>query len=177
MIFKRLFLPEIVTCTPEIIKDQRGYFTEIFREDLLSEFLGYQIKFVQENLSLSKKGVFRGLHYQKAPFAQSKMITVVDGEIVDVVVDIRKNSPNFGQHLKIPLSAEKPQWIFIPKGFAHGFLTVSSTAKILYKVDNYYNAEKDAGINVKDTVLKINLPFENIQYSEKDAYLPLLKDI
>ena len=176
MNFKRLAIPDVVLCSPNIIKDERGYFTESFRLDLLCDFLGKEILFCQENQSLSYKNVFRGLHYQKPPFAQSKLITVVSGSILDVVVDLRSNSPYFGQHLIYQMNSEQLEALFVPKGFAHGFFVQSSEAMINYKVDSYYSPAHECGLLVKDPALKIDLGNEDVlRCVPKDLEHPLLE--
>lgn len=176
MKFERLAIPDIVLCTPQILKDERGYFFESFRKDLLENFLGFSINFCQENESYSKKGVFRGLHYQVPPLAQSKFISVLAGEILDFVVDIRKKSPTFGKSLQIILSSENKKRLFIPKGFAHGFLVLSKNAIIKYMVDNFYSPSHDKGIFYKDLKLNLKIPQENIKISERDKNFPMLKE-
>lgn len=162
---------------PKIWVDERGYFFESFREDKFQEFIG-KIDFVQENESLSQKGVFRGLHYQLPPSAQSKLVRVISGRVLDIAVDIRKNSPNFGKHYTIELSEENKKQFFIPQGFAHGFLVLSETAIFSYKVDNYYSKQNDRGIQFNDPMIGLDLhfPYSELILSEKDKGLPLLKD-
>lgn len=176
MTFERLNLREIVLCTPNLIKDDRGYFAEVFRLDLLTDFLGTPIHFCQENQSASTKNVFRGLHYQKPPFEQAKLITVIKGTILDVVLDIRKDSPTFGEHLTCELNGTHAQSLFIPKGFAHGFLVKSEEAIIRYKVDAYYSPVHDAGIHFKDPTLNIDLGVaeETVFCSVRDLNHPFL---
>ena len=149
-------LPGIIICEPKKIKDQRGFFSESFRKDLFENFLGYKIDFCQENLSQSNFGVLRGLHFQKEPFAQSKLITVQYGKILDVVVDIRKNSKYFGKNFSIELDDITNKHLFVPKGFAHGFIVLSKIARISYKVDNYYNPHCEDGLNYNDPQLDID---------------------
>ena len=139
MNFTRLEIPEVILCEPKILSDERGYFSETFRHDKLEEFLGYSVNFCQENESKSSYGVLRGLHYQLAPYAQTKLVRVLQGAVLDVSVDLRKDSPTFGKHIVIELSEENKKQILIPKGFAHGFITLSKEAVLTYKVDNYYH--------------------------------------
>ena len=137
MKFKRLQIPDIILCEPIVHKDNRGYFTEFFRKDKLEKYLGYKINFCQANESKSSYGVLRGLHYQINPYAQTKLVKVVSGKILDVVVDLRKDSSTFGKHISVELSAENKKSLFIPKGFAHGFLVLSEYATVNYKLDKY----------------------------------------
>ena len=159
--------------------DSRGNFSEVYRLDQFSKFLPDKIKFIQDNESFSNKGVLRGLHFQESPFEQSKLIRVSHGEIQDVVVDIRPNSKTFGKNFSLKLSKENGRQLFVPKGFAHGFLVLSDQAIVNYKVDNYYSKEHDSGILFDDLDLNINweLNKSDIQISEKDLNLPQLKDL
>lgn len=174
MKFSRLAIPEIVYIQPAIHRDDRGYFTETFRQDQLDTFLGAPLHFVQDNESESTQGVFRGLHYQLPPYPQAKLIRVVQGRILDIALDIRKNSPTFGQHIQVELSAEQQNQLWVPHGFAHGFWVLSKTAKICYKVDNYYDRASDRAINVNDPALKIDLDLSQMIRSEKDLQAPYL---
>ena len=179
MNFRRLEIPDVVLCEPNIFGDDRGYFTETYRQDKLNEFLGYPIHFCQDNESSSYYGVLRGLHYQLPPYAQTKLVRVLKGSVLDVAVDIRKGSPTFGQHVAVELSGENKKQLLIPRGFAHGFAVLSEEALFVYKVDNYYNGEWDRGIVYNDPALGINwkLPENKVECSVKDSRLPLLKDI
>lgn len=174
-----LHLPEVLLLTPKVHTDSRGYFFESFRQQLLPQLIGVAIQFVQENESRSSFGVLRGLHYQRAPHAQAKLVRVVEGEILDVVVDIRHGSPRFGQHVESILSATNKQQLFIPAGFAHGFLVLSAHATVIYKVDNYYSAEHDTGLAYNDAALAINwpLPHEQLILSTKDQQQPKLAEL
>ena len=158
--------------------DDRGYFVETFRQDLFEEAVGYQVNFVQDNESKSTKGVLRGLHYQIPPFSQSKLVRVLEGKVLDVAVDIRKNSPTFGQHIAIELSSENMRQIFIPQGFAHGFTVLSEIAIINYRVDNLYSPEHEKGIAFNDLKLNIDWRFkmEELKLSEKDKLHPNLEN-
>ena len=133
-------IADVILIEPTMHGDDRGYFIETFRQDLLEEAIGYQVNFVQDNESKSTKGVLRGLHYQLPPYTQAKLVRVIEGNVLDVAVDIRKSSPTFGQHVAVELTAESKHQLFIPHGFAHGFVTLSKTAIFSYKVDNYYAA-------------------------------------
>ena len=178
MKFTHQLISDVILIEPNVHGDDRGYFVETFRQDLFEEAVGYQVNFVQDNESKSTKGVLRGLHYQLAPFSQSKLIKVTEGKVLDIVVDIRKSSPTFGQHIAIELSEKNMYQLFVPCGFAHGFLVLSKTAKMNYKVDNFYMPEFDRGIAFNDSKLKINWPYplEKMQVSKKDKLHPNLFD-
>ena len=162
---------------PRVFEDPRGYFFESFNANVFSE-KGINPNFVQDNQSFSTYGVLRGLHYQLNPFAQAKLVRVIQGEVMDVAVDIRQGSPTFGQHYSIVLSAENKKQLYIPRGFAHGFIVLSPTAEFFYKCDNFYSKEHDAGIRFDDTTLNIDwkLNAADIKVSEKDAGLPSIND-
>lgn len=162
---------------PKVFADSRGYFFESFNQTNLMD-AGIQALFVQDNQSLSQQGVLRGLHYQLAPYAQSKLVRVLQGSVWDVVVDIRKNSPTFGHHFGIELSAENKIQLFIPHGFAHGFAVTSQSAVFFYKCDNYYHPEAERGIHFNDPDLAIPwpIPEDTALVSAKDKVLPLFKD-
>lgn len=170
MNFKRTAINDVVIIEPNIFGDERGYFCEVFRQDELEEFLGFKVNFCQDNESKSNYGVLRGLHYQKPPFAQAKLTRVLEGRVLDVVVDIRKGSPSFGMHIAIELSSENKKQLFVPKGFAHGFVVLSETATFSYKVDNYYSPDYESGIAFDDSYLNIDwgIPFSDLKLSEKD---------
>jgi len=168
---------------PRVFKDARGYFFESYSQrefdEKLTPVLGHSITFVQDNESMSTYGVMRGLHYQRPPFTQAKLVRCVRGRVLDVAVDIRKGSPTFGKHVAVELSEENHCQFFIDKGFAHGFAVLSETAVFQYKCDEFYHPEADAGISIQDTSLGINwmLPADRIIMSPKDTTHPLLKDI
>jgi dTDP-4-dehydrorhamnose 3,5-epimerase len=168
-LFKRS-IPDVVLIKPKVISDDRGYFLETFIQDKLKDALGYQLNFCQDNESKSKKGVLRGLHFQLPPFAQSKLVRVIEGEILDVSVDIREGSPTFGKYVAEHLSGENKHQLFIPRGFAHGFLVLSEWAIISYKVDNYYSSECETGLAFDDPILDIKwgISKDQIQLSNKD---------
>ena len=172
-------IPDIVLITPTIFKDNRGYFTETYRQDLLEDFIGYKINFVQENVSKSNIGVLRGLHYQLPPYSQAKLVKVIEGRVLDVVVDIRRNSSTFGQYMSIELTSENQHQLFIPHGFAHGFLALTDNVTFAYKVDRYYSKDHERGISFNDKQLAINwvMPNEILIISEKDRQLPSLNMI
>ena len=169
-------IPEVILIEPIIHGDDRGYFIEAFRQDLFEESIGYKVNFVQDNESRSSKGVLRGLHYQLLPYTQAKLVRVIEGSVLDVAVDIRKSSPTFGQHVSLELTAQNKHQLFVPHGFAHGFVVLSDSAPFAYKVDNYYAPEHDRGIAFDDEQLKINwqLSAEELQLSDKDKAHPSL---
>ena len=168
----------VILIEPTLYGDNRGYFIEIHRQDLLEEALGYKVNFVQDNDSKSSKGVLRGLHYQIPPYTQAKLVRAIEGSVLDIVVDIRKSSPTFGQHVAIELTAENKHQIYIPQGLAHGFIVLSDSATFSYKVDNYYSPEHERGIAFDDKNLAINwrIPLEDIVLSNKDKAHPSLSD-
>tara|TARA_Y100001970_G_C13957344_1_gene711418 strand:- start:190 stop:738 length:549 start_codon:yes stop_codon:yes gene_type:complete len=163
----------------ENYNDSRGNFSEVYKEQDYSKFLPRNINFVQDNESVSKYGVLRGLHFQKTPLEQSKLIRVSYGKIQDILVDIRKESNTFGKYISVILSKDNCKQIFIPKGFAHGFLTLSDSAIVNYKVDNYYSKDCDSGILFDDPDINIKWAINKSELciSEKDLNLPLLKNI
>lgn len=179
MHFTRTEIPDIVIIEPQVHGDDRGYFSETFRIDKLTEFLSYEVNFCQDNESKSSKGVLRGLHYQLSPHAQTKLVRVIQGRVLDVAVDIRKDSPSFGKHIAIELSAKNKKQLLIPKGFAHGFLVLEDNSIFSYKVDNYYNPEADRGIAFDDKDLGINwiLNTQALKLSEKDKNQPTLNSV
>ena len=172
-------IPEVLLIKPVVHGDSRGYFSEIFRQDKFKQAVGYLVTFVQDNESCSSKGVLRGLHFQLPPFAQSKLVRVIEGEVLDVAVDIRKGSPSFGKHVSATLSAENKYQFWVPRGFAHGFVVLSDHAIFSYKVDNYYAPEHDRGIQFDDPALNIDwsLPRSELVLSEKDLNQPNLKTL
>ena len=169
-------IPEVFIIKPVIHYDERGYFVESYRQDLFNEITGHEINFIQDNESKSTLGTLRGLHYQIPPFAQSKLVRVIEGKVLDVCVDIRRSSPTFGQHIAIELSSDNNLQLFVPKGFAHGFVVNSKEAIVCYKVDAPYNKEYESGICFDDKVLKINwgIELKNLKLSTKDINLPYL---
>lgn len=178
MNFVRTKIPDVVIIEPTLHGDERGYFVETFRADKLEEFLGYKINFCQDNESKSKKGVLRGLHYQLPPFTQTKLVRVISGRVLDVAVDIRKNSPTFGHHVATELSGENKKQLLIPRGFAHGFVVLEDDTVFAYKVDNYYSPECDRGIAFDDENLNIEwiLKKEELNLSIKDTKQPKLNE-
>ena len=159
--------------------DERGYFFESFNRKTFLDQTGMDVNFVQDNQSGSQKGVLRGLHFQTGEFAQSKLVRVLNGRVLDVAVDIRKNSPTFGKHVTVELSGDSKTQFFIPRGFAHGFLVLSERANFFYKCDKYYNKSSEGGIIYNDPVLAIDwqLPTEELLLSDKDQILPTLQEI
>ena len=178
MKFVKTDIPEVVIIEPKVFGDARGYFLESFNLENFEENV-FPIKFVQDNESKSSKGVLRGLHFQKPPFAQAKLVRCIDGCVIDVAVDIRKESPTYGKHVSVELSGENKKQLFIPRGFAHGFSVLSENAVFAYKVDNTYAPEFDAGIKYDDKELNINwgLNEEDIQLSFKDKELESFKNL
>jgi len=172
-------IPEVILIEPTVHGDDRGYFVETFRQDLFEETLGYKVNFIQDNESKSTKGVLRGLHYQLPPYMQAKLVRVIEGSVLDVAIDIRKSSPTFGQHVSVELTGENKHQLFIPHGFAHGFVVLSDSATFAYKVDNYYAPEHDRGIAFDDIKLTIDwqLPLNELQLSDKDKTHPNLSDV
>lgn len=178
MNFIRTKIEDVVICEPTVHGDERGYFVETFRADKLEAFLGYKIDFCQDNESKSSKGVLRGLHYQLSPYAQTKLVRVIAGRVLDVAVDIRKGSPTFGEHVAVELSSENKRQLLVPRGFAHGFVVLEDDTVFAYKVDNYYSPECDRGIAFDDEALGIDwtLDIEELKLSTKDTKQPKLED-
>ncbi len=172
----------VLIIEPRVFKDSRGYFFESFSkrefDEKVGTILGHTIYFVQDNESMSSYGVMRGLHFQKMPYTQSKLVRCVKGAVLDVAVDIRKGSPTFGQHVAVELTEDNHRQFFIPRGFAHGFAVLSETAVFQYKCDEFYHPEADGGICIKDESLGIDwkIPVEKAILSEKDMKHPCLKD-
>lgn len=164
---------------PKVFGDERGYFVETYRQDVLDKALNFPLTFIQDNESKSGYGVLRGLHYQLPPFAQTKLVRVIEGSVLDVVVDIRKGSPTFGQHITVELSGQNKRQLLIPRGFAHGFVVSSETAVFAYKVDNYYAPDYDRGIAFDDPELNIDWGIEKskLQLSAKDQRQPFLNAV
>ena len=172
-------IPDVLVIEPKVHGDHRGYFVETFRQDKFEQALGYKVNFVQDNESKSSKGVLRGLHFQLAPHAQSKLVRVIDGSVLDVAVDIRKGSPTFGKHVAVQLSGDNKKQMFVPRGFAHGFVVLTDTATFAYKVDNYYSPECDRGLAFDDKELDIDwiLPTDILSLSDKDTKQPSLTEL
>ena len=178
MNFIKTDIPEIVIIEPKVYGDHRGYFVETFRADKLEEFLGYKINFCQDNESKSSRGVLRGLHYQLYPFAQTKLVRVIKGKVLDVAVDIRKGSPTFGKHVAVELSGENKRQLLVPRGFAHGFVVLEDDTIFAYKVDNYYSPQNDRGIAFDDKEIGIDwlIPHDELNLSAKDKVQPKLSE-
>ncbi len=167
----------VLIIEPRLFNDARGYFFESYNRKNYEE-AGITADFVQDNESCSTRGVMRGLHFQRPPYAQAKLVRCVKGRVLDVAVDIRKGSPTYGQHVAVELSEENHRQFFIPRGFAHGFAVLSDTAVFQYKCDNYYHPEADGGISIQDDTLGIDWQIDPAEalLSEKDTKHPLLKD-
>ena len=178
MKFIKTEISDVYIIEPSVFGDDRGYFLESFNLEKFKENV-FPIKFVQDNESKSSKGVLRGLHFQKPPFNQAKLVRCIEGRVMDVAVDIRKGSPTFGKHVSVELSGDNKRQLFVPRGFAHGFSVLSESAIFSYKVDNTYAPDSDSGIRYDDKELNIDwgLTEEEVQLSEKDQNLPLFKDL
>ena len=178
MTIEKTLIQDLVIINPTVFEDSRGYFFEAYNQ---AQFLenGIKYQFIQDNQSFSKRGVIRGLHLQINPFAQAKLVRVLEGEILDVAVDLRKNSPTYGQHFSVVLSADNKKQLMVPHGFAHGFSVLSETASVMYKVDQLYHKDSERGIRYDDPTLAIDwqLDSNEIIVSEKDLILPSFADI
>ena len=164
-------IPDVWILNPKVFADARGYFMETWREADFNAHIGHDVHFVQDNQSFSSRGVLRGLHYQQGEFSQAKLVRVLAGTVVDVAVDLRKDSPTFGKHVMVELSAENKKQLFIPRGFAHGFQVISEQALFTYKVDNIYAPQAERSIRYNDPTLNIAWPITDeslVQLSEKD---------
>lgn len=164
---------------PTVFKDERGYFFESYNRNLFNKITETNTVFVQDNESYSSKGVLRGLHYQKGEFAQAKLVRVIKGKVLDVAVDLRESSKTYGEYISVELSEENKKQLFVPRGFAHGFVVLSETAIFSYKCDNFYNKESEGGIIYNDATLKIDWQLSKSQLiiSEKDKFLPKLDNV
>ena len=171
-------IPGLLIIEPRVFRDERGYFFESYSQRDFEAQVG-DVHFVQDNESMSTRGVIRGLHFQRPPFTQTKRVRVVSGTVLDIAVDIRKGSPTYGQHVAVELSGENQRQFFIPKGFAHGFAVLSDTAVFQYKCDEFYHPEADGGIQLDDPSLGIDwrIPTAEAIRSQKDLTLPLLSEI
>ncbi|QWL58535.1 dTDP-4-dehydrorhamnose 3,5-epimerase [Aeromonas jandaei] len=169
-------IPDVLIFEPKVFGDERGFFFESFNHKLFEEAVGYPVTFVQDNHSKSSKGVLRGLHYQLPPHAQGKLVRCVAGEVFDVAVDIRKSSSTFGQWIGVHLSGENKRQLWIPEGFAHGFVTLTDTAEFLYKTTNYYVPQSEGSIRWNDPQLDIEWPINDVLLSGKDQQGLLLSD-
>ncbi|MEY8870705.1 MULTISPECIES: dTDP-4-dehydrorhamnose 3,5-epimerase [Gaetbulibacter] len=177
MIATETKLKDCFIIEPRVFQDDRGYFFESFNQEAFNKLIGKSVNFVQDNESFSSRGVIRGLHFQKGEFAQAKLVRVVKGAVLDVAVDIRKESPTFGQHISVELTEKNKKQLFVPRGFAHGFSVLSETAIFSYKCDNFYNKESEAGILYNDPSLNIDwkIKQEEAQLSDKDIILPTIE--
>jgi dTDP-4-dehydrorhamnose 3,5-epimerase len=171
-------IPEVLIFDPDVFGDARGYFFESFRQDIFEKHIG-NIQFVQDNQSKSGFGVLRGLHFQRMPHTQAKLVQCLQGEVLDIAVDIRIGSPTFGKHVSVRLSETNHRQLYIPRGFAHGFAVLTETAVFSYKCDNYYNSNADGGLSWNDPEINIDwiLAPNEIKLSEKDKKQPLLHTI
>ncbi len=178
MNFMRTEIEDLIVIEPKVYTDDRGYFYENYKKRELESYLGYAVNFIQGNESKSTFGVLRGLHFQAPPYAQTKLVRVIQGSVLDVAVDIRKGSKTYGQHVATELSEYNKRQLFIPKGFAHGFVVLSDEAIFSYQVDNYYNKESEGGILFNSSELNVNWQIEtkNLKLSPKDKILPNFKD-
>ena len=177
MNYKETSIEGVYVIEPRVFNDARGYFFEAWKQEEFEEHVG-KVNFVQDNESMSSRGVLRGLHFQKGDFSQAKLVRVIQGCVLDVAVDLRKSSPTFGQYVAVELSDVNKRQFFIPRGFAHGFLVLSENAIFTYKVDNVYAPQAEAGIRWNDPDLNIQWPIESMEVltSEKDLKAPLFKD-
>jgi dTDP-4-dehydrorhamnose 3,5-epimerase len=169
-------IADVILVSPKLREDERGFFAETYNEPVFRQN-GIDVTFIQDNHSQSQQGVLRGLHFQRGPFAQDKLVRVVEGAVFDVAVDLRQGSNTFGKWVGVTLSAENKEMLFIPKGFAHGFAVLSETAQFLYKTSNVYSPQHDGGVRWNDPEINISWPIRSPQLSEKDNNLPRLKDL
>ncbi|WP_298237205.1 dTDP-4-dehydrorhamnose 3,5-epimerase [uncultured Algibacter sp.] len=179
MIIEETHLKGCYILSPKVFEDERGYFFETFNENVFKSQTGLSVKFVQDNQSKSSMGVLRGLHFQKSNHSQAKLVRVIKGKVLDVCVDLRKNSDTFGEHFSIILDDKQHKQFYVPRGFAHGFLVLEDDTIFSYKCDNFYNKESESGILYNDDTLNIdwNFPEEKLIISEKDLALPSLKTL
>ena len=179
MVIEETYLSGCFVITPKVFEDERGYFFESFNQKTFETETGIKINFVQDNQSKSSKGVLRGLHFQKNEHAQSKLVQVIKGKVLDVCVDIRKESPTFGKHFSLILDDIDRKQLYIPRGFAHGFVVLEDDTIFCYKCDNFYNKEAESGIIFNDEDLKIDwgFPKETLLISQKDFLLPSFKEL
>ncbi len=174
--FQRLKIPEVILIKPKVFEDERGFFMETYKKPDF-ERAGIACNFVQDNHSKSKYGVLRGLHFQKDPYAQAKLVRCIKGVVFDVAVDLRKNSPTFGKYVSVILSEHNKYMLFIPRGFAHGFCVLSREAEVIYKVDNVYAPDYEGGLIWNDPDVGLEWPIDNPILSEKDKKWPTLKEL
>ena len=176
MKFTPLAIPDVLLIEPEVLGDERGFFFESFHQERFEEAVGRKINFVQDNHSKSVKGVLRGLHYQSPPMAQGKLVRVIQGEVFDVAVDIRKSSPTFGEWVGEVLSCDNKKQLWIPEGFAHGFVTLSDTAEFVYKITDFHSKVNEFGIRWDDKAINITWPIKEVTLSEKDKIAPSFEE-
>jgi len=178
MIIKETKIKGCFLLEPRVFKDERGYFTESYNEDTIYKSTGLKVNFVQDNESQSSEGVLRGLHYQKGNFAQAKLVRVIKGKVLDIVVDLRSDSKTFGEYCSFELSEENKKQVFVPRGLAHGFVTLTDRTIFCYKCDNFYNKEAERGIIYNDPELNIqwNYPLDKLIISDKDLNFPTFKN-
>ena len=179
MVVQPTFIDDLFILEPKVFADDRGFFYEFFNQNEFEQLTGQQIRFIQDNLAQSRKGVLRGLHFQKSPYEQAKLVSVLQGAVLDVVVDLRSKSKTFGQYFSILLSPKNKKQLFIPRGMAHGYLSLEDDTLFYYKIDNVYHPPSEAGIRFDDPDLNIDWQYDlsQIILSEKDKTLPYLKDI
>ena len=175
--FKRLEIQDVILITPKVFEDERGFFMETYKKEDFEEKAGIKGEFIQDNHSKSKRGVLRGLHFQREPYAQAKIVRCIRGEIYDVAVDLRKNSPTFGNYVGVNLSEDNRNQLYIPGGCAHGFLVLSDVAEVIYKADNVYALNYEGGLIWNDPDVNIPWPSDNPILSEKDKSWPTLKEL
>lgn len=171
-------IPDVIEFQPKVFGDERGYFVETFRQDIFEQTVG-KVHFVQDNESMSSYGVLRGLHFQRPPFTQSKLVRAIQGKVLDVAVDIRLGSLTYGQHVAVVLDSQKKNQLWVPQGFAHGFVVLSETAVFAYKCDNYYTPDHDGGCQWNDPQLNIDwmIPHNDVKLSQKDEKLPRFESV
>ena len=179
MIYEETHIKGVWTITPKVFNDERGYFFEVWKQSDFDSHVGYHVDFVQDNESKSSYGVLRGLHYQKGPYSQAKLVRVIKGRVIDVAVDLRRSSPTFGQHVAVELSEDNKRQLFIPRGFAHGYCTLTDDTELFYKVDGLYAPDREGGVLWNDPDLAIDWPVAaaDAVTSDKDKVLPRLKDM
>lgn len=179
MEFQKTAFKDLIICTPKVFEDDRGYFYESYNSEAFKKFAGFSPSFVQDNQSKSTYGVLRGLHFQIGIHAQSKLVRVIEGEVLDVVVDLRKEEPTYGQSFSIKLSGINKKQLFVPKGMAHGFITLSDTAIFAYKCDAFYDQKSERGLAYNDASLKIDWLLDEHEFllSPKDLENPMLSEL
>jgi dTDP-4-dehydrorhamnose 3,5-epimerase len=172
-------LPEVLILEPRVFRDARGFFMESYNARAFNASVGYEVQFVQDNQSRSSRGVLRGLHYQLPPHSQGKLVRVTNGSVFDVAVDIRQSSPRFGEWVGVELTAENQRQLWIPPGFAHGFLVISDSADLLYKTTDYYSSSAEAAIRWNDPALQVDWPLSSVSptLSDKDATAPWMSEV